>query len=69
MVDLKMPRSCKNCQLSENGKCFLRYPVEKSEGFPYTPFPLQKCYKVVSNKDYMTIIRNIEVYRYRGFDV
>lgn len=66
MINLKMPRSCKNCQLSENGECLLNFPVERSKTFPYLSYPTQKCHKVTSLKDYMTIIRSIEVYYHIG---
>ena len=65
MIDLKNPRSCKNCQFSEDGSCLLRYPVLRSSEFPYTPFPTQSCYKVTTIKDYMTVIRFKEVYTYK----
>lgn len=65
MLKLKNPRSCKNCQFSEGGSCLLKYPVVRSSEFPYIPFPTKSCYKVISVKDYMTIIKFKEVYEYK----
>lgn len=62
-VSLKNPRSCKNCVLLEGNKCILSYPTERDETFPFIPYPLERCYKVTTTKDYMTVIRNIDVYR------
>ena len=68
MIKMKKPRNCKNCELYEDGRCFLNFPTVSEETFPYLAKPVGKCYKVTTVKDYMTIIRNIEIYQYTGLE-
>lgn len=68
MIAKKKPRSCKNCHLYEDRKCYLNFPIKHAESFPYLGSPIGACYKVTSTKDYITIIRNKEIYEYLDFN-
>lgn len=69
MIKEKKCRTCKNCHLLEGGfsesyRCVLDFPIERTKTLPYTPEPLVPCYKVTTTKDYMTIIRDIDLYKF-----